>query len=304
VSDDAARRAAEPWLAEARSWTEAALERELAGLSTPDPRLAEALRYALLGGGKRLRPALVRLFGELHGADPEALRRPAVALECVHTYSLVHDDLPCMDDDDLRRGRPTCHKVFGEATAVLVGDALLTWSFELVAHGPHAAEAVRVLARAAGAAGMVGGQALDLAAVAGRGARAEVERIHRCKTAALLGAACEVGALAGGARAHARAAARRYGEALGLCFQAVDDVLDVTGGAALGKTPGKDAAQDKLSLVAVLGLEGAQAEARRLADAARGLAREVSDGLPAADGGALPASLPGTLIDLLLERSR
>ena len=292
--------AAAAWLEDSRVWAERELEVALGALAPQASQdgapasLVEAMRYSLLGGGKRLRPALVRLFARLHGGGDDVARFPAVALECVHTYSLVHDDLPCMDDDDLRRGRPTCHKVFGEANAVLAGDALLTFAFERLAAAPSgAAEMVRVLARGAGAAGMVGGQVLDLAATGRPPTAAEVHAIHAGKTAALLAAACELGAIAAGAPRAARNQASTYGRELGLCFQAVDDVLDVTASSeALGKTAGKDARQAKPSLVAALGLAGAQAEAGRRAGLARGAAQLV--------GGESP--LPLALVDLLLER--
>ncbi len=283
------------WLAAARRDCEAELEAWLAGREDWPDSLREACAYALMGGGKRLRPALVRLFCEAEGGTTHAAVAPALALELVHTYSLVHDDLPCMDDDDLRRGRPTCHKVYGEALAVLVGDTLLTEAFGLVSGAPAgAAELCAVLARAAGAAGMVGGQVLDLT-LAGSGASAEqVREVHRRKTAALLGAACELGAVAAGAPPERRAGARDYGLALGLAFQAVDDVLDVVGDAGtLGKTPGKDEALDRATTVVVLGLEGARAEARRRTEEARGAARALGYG---------PDSLPSRLIDRLLER--
>ncbi|MCP5022036.1 MAG: polyprenyl synthetase family protein [bacterium] len=246
---------------------------------------AQALAYPTFAGGKRLRPCLVRLVCQELGGPDESAKAPAVAIEWVHTYSLVHDDLPCMDDDDLRRGKSTTHKVFGEATAVLVGDGLLTMAFEQLAslETSQALEMVGVLARAAGPAGMVGGQHLDLAAEKGGLDTCGVREIHRLKTAALIEAACELGALAAGASEGARQAVRRFGLALGLCFQAVDDCLDVTGDAVeLGKTPGKDEAAGKATLVADLGLEGARQEAIQRAEEARDAALEAgfrSDGL-------------------------
>jgi farnesyl diphosphate synthase len=224
--------------------------------------------HALFGGGKRLRPALVRaICAQLGGADQAALI-PACAIEMVHTYSLIHDDLPCMDDDDLRRGRPTCHVVYGEALAVLAGDGLLTRALGYLADkgGRLAAQQVAVLARAAGEQGMVLGQALDLAQEGHVATAAGVREIHALKTGALLGAAVELGALAAEADP---APLRPFGQALGLLFQAVDDVLDVTGEAALlGKTPGKDAAVEKATLVAALGLAGAREEVSELTNAA------------------------------------
>jgi geranylgeranyl pyrophosphate synthase len=243
------------------------------------------MHYALFGGGKRLRPALVRLFTrELGGSDREA-EAPAAAIELVHTYSLVHDDLPAMDDDALRRGRPTVHVAFDEATAILVGDALLTLAFEVLgtAGGERAGEQALVLARAAGARGMVGGQVLDLTLErAGAAAPELLLDMHARKTAALFGAACELGALASGARGAERSVRARsadFGRSLGLLFQAVDDLLDVTGDAAtLGKTPGKDAALARATLVSVLGLERARQRAGELAAEARRAARELASG--------------------------
>ena len=277
-------------LEDTRAWIERLLQRELAGLEAP-PRLVEAMRYALLGTGKRLRPALLRLVCAHFGGRDEAAELPAVAVEFVHTYSLVHDDLPCMDDDDLRRGRPTCHKVFGEALAVLAGDALLTDAFALLARIPRGAEHVAALARAAGAEGMVGGQVLDLDP-----GSALAEEIHRRKTAALLGAAAEMGALCAAQADEAAARARQFGIALGRAFQATDDILDVTGtSASLGKTPGKDQRAAKPTLVAALGLEGARSRARELA----GAARTAAQGL-----GARPGDLLVELVDLVLDRER
>jgi len=277
-------------LEDTRAWTERLLERELASLEAP-PRLVEAMRYALLGTGKRLRPALVRLVCAHFGGHDEAAELPAVAVEFVHTYSLVHDDLPCMDDDDLRRGRPTCHKVFGEALAVLAGDALLTEAFALLTRIPNGAAHVAALARAAGAEGMVGGQALDL----DPGSEL-VDEIHRRKTAALLGAAAEMGALCASVPAESCARARLFGIALGRAFQATDDILDVTGTSeSLGKTPGKDQRAAKPTLVAALGLEGARTRARELASAAK----IAAHGLGEQPGGPLHA-----LVELVLDRER
>jgi geranylgeranyl pyrophosphate synthase len=285
-------------LSSTRDWVEDELERRLAASRETPERLAEALRYALLGGGKRLRPALVRLAcRELGGRDEDALA-PAAAVEMLHTYSLVHDDLPCMDDDDLRRGRPTCHRVFGEAVAVLVGDALQCLAFEALADcGPRCRDMVAVLARGAGPEGMVGGQALDLEAEGlDHGGEDRVRRIHERKTAALIAASLELGALAADPTPEQRRAMRAFGQSLGLCFQAVDDLLDVTGdAAALGKTPGKDARARKATLVSALGLEGARREAERLAREALDAARAAGC---AADG------LVAALIHRVLERRR
>ena len=285
------------WLEGTRAWAEAALEEVLATLDTGPLRHGQAIRYALLGPGKRVRPALVRMACRHLGGDDAAAAPPAAAVEMVHAYSLVHDDLPAMDDDDLRRGRPTCHVAFGEAEAILVGDSLQAMAFEWLAlrGGERAAELTAVLARGAGPAGMVGGQSLDLAGREGEAGAERVREIHTMKTAALLGAAAEMGAVAAGAGSGARGAMRAYGQALGQCFQAVDDVLDVTGDAAiLGKTPGKDGADDKATLVVALGMGGARAEAERRAQEARAFAREAGCG---------EDSRAFALVDLVLGRS-
>ena len=244
----------------------------LAAAGTP-PRLVEAMRHAALGGGKRVRPFLVIECAGLFGVPPRAALAAAAALECVHCYSLVHDDLPAMDDDDLRRGRPTVHKAFDEWTAILVGDALLTVAFELLASpDTHADAAVRAelaigLARAAGAAGMVGGQCLDLQAdklgQPPRPTLADVQRLQAMKTGALIRYACEAGAILGGADAEQRRALAVYGERLGRAFQIADDLLDVEGEAAtVGKATGKDAG--KATLVSIMGVSAAKAELAKL----------------------------------------
>ncbi|MCP3145293.1 polyprenyl synthetase family protein [Pyxidicoccus xibeiensis] len=231
------------------------------------PKLAEAMRYSLLAGGKRLRPVLCLTFADTvaraSNASPLA-GDAACALEYVHTYSLVHDDLPAMDDDDYRRGRPTNHKVYGEAMAILAGDALLTEAFTLVATGPEGARAslCRELAVAAGASGMVGGQVLDIAE--DRPAALDyLIRLHRLKTGALIRAACRMGVLAGGGDSDALLRADSYGDAVGLAFQIADDVLDVTATPEqLGKPAGADAAAGRFTFPAVVGL----AESRRMAE--------------------------------------
>jgi geranylgeranyl diphosphate synthase type II len=226
--------------------------------------LRRAVRYSLLAGGKRLRPVLTLAAGELAGARERELLPFACALELVHTYSLVHDDLPAMDDDDVRRGRPTSHKVFGEGTAILVGDALLTEAFGLMAAARRVpaeriVAAVGELARAAGEAGMVGGQALDLAGQGGRATMARVRGIHERKTGALFTAAVRIGGVVGGAPAPLMARLTRYGRALGLAFQVVDDIDDADPhGTGDGRT---DRALDKMTYPALLGLEGARAHA-------------------------------------------
>ena len=246
-------------------------------------RLAEAMRYSLFAGGKRLRPILALASAEALGERPVGpVLEFACAIELLHTYSLIHDDLPCMDDDDLRRGRPTSHKVFGEGLAVLAGDALLTEAFGFVAGlerslaGPLAAE----LARGAGAVGMVGGQWLDLEAT---GAAApvgapQVERIHASKTAALIAAAAAGGAVAARAAPAVVDRLRAYGTALGLAFQAADDWLDVEASAELrGKRQGGDAALHKATLVTELGVEGAKRRAVEHAERAVALVGDLAD---------------------------
>jgi farnesyl diphosphate synthase len=262
---------------------EALLERLLAPHAAPDERsrparLLEAMRYASLGGGKRLRPFLVVETGALFDVPQERSLTAGVALECVHCYSLVHDDLPAMDDDALRRGRPTVHKAFDEATAILAGDGLLTFAFDVLASPQtHPDPAVRIalvtaLARAAGLGGMVGGQMLDLEAE-GRFAEgkpreldaAEVATLQAMKTGALLRFACAAGAILGQANRDSMEAIGRYGTALGQAFQIADDLLDVEGDAAtVGKATGKDAAANKATLVAALGIDAAKTRLRAL----------------------------------------
>ena len=246
-------------------------------------RLGAAMRHALLGGGKRFRPFLLLESARLFGMDPHAALDAAAAFECVHCYSLVHDDLPSMDNDDLRRGQPTAHKAFDEWTAILAGDALLTLAFEIAARPqthPDAgvrAELARVLAHAAGGRGMVLGQMLDLEAEkrgepAGMSA-AHVRRLQALKTGALIAAACEAGAVMAGASDEQRARLRRYGENLGLAFQTADDLLDAQGdAAAMGKATGKDSAAGKATLVGLIGIGETQAQlAAAVANAEREL---------------------------------
>jgi len=243
--------------------------------------LGEAMCYAVLDGGKRLRPLLVLAACEAVGGNPHAALRAACAVELIHAYSLVHDDMPCMDNDVLRRGKPTVHVKFGDATALLAGDALQALAFELLtpadASVPDATQATlcRLLARAAGHEGMAGGQAIDLASVGQPLSEAQLREMHRLKTGALLqgsvmmGAACQTDH--GAAGALAEAALKEYGAAIGLAFQVVDDILDVTGDSAtLGKTAGKDAAHDKPTYVSLLGLEASRAYAQALLGQARG----------------------------------
>jgi len=262
----------EAWLQERASRVEALLADRLRRLEAAPRRLVEAMGYSLLAGGKRLRPLLCLAFAEaVRGGPPgTAAEDAACALEYVHTYSLVHDDLPSMDDDDLRRGRPTNHKVYGEAMAILAGDALLTEAFALLAGGPEPrrAELAARLAHAAGAVGMVGGQVLDIAE--DRPAEeAYLTRLHRAKTGALLRAACTLGVVAEDGTLAQVTAAERYGESVGLAFQIADDVLDVTGSSeAMGKPTGADAAAGRHTFPAVLGLEASRARARGLVEEA------------------------------------
>jgi farnesyl diphosphate synthase len=242
-------------------------------------RLADALRHATLGGGKRLRPFLVVESAGLFGVEPRAALDAGAAIECVHCYSLAHDDLPAMDNDELRRGRPTVWKAFDEWTAILAGDALLTFAFELLSRpAVHADPEIRLdlissLARAAGAAGMVGGQALDLEAekLAGPAPQtmAHIRRLQSMKTGELISLSCEAGAILGAAAPNERAALRSYGDALGLAFQITDDLLDAEGDAAtVGKRVAKDAAAGKATLVSLMGCEAARAELARVEDQA------------------------------------
>jgi len=254
------------------------LERVLSKATSVPPRLADAMRYAVLGGGKRIRPRLVYASGRLAGAQTEVLDHAAAAVELIHAYSLIHDDLPAMDDDDLRRGRPTVHVAFDEATAILAGDALQALAFETTcADGVEAAVSlrwVRLLARAAGAEGMVGGQVLDLEGETRRLNADELEHLHRRKTGALLHAAVAMGAAAGNLPGGKADALDRFGTEIGLAFQIHDDVLDATVATeSLGKRQGADAQRGKSTYVTVLGLETARAEAdRRLTGALQELA--------------------------------
>jgi farnesyl diphosphate synthase len=253
------------------------LARVLPDEGQPPVELHRAMRYAVLGGGKRLRPLLVYATGLAFGAAPERLDAAAAAVEIIHAYSLVHDDLPAMDDDALRRGRPTCHVVFGEAMAILAGDALQALAFDVLANDAAlGADAVRhldmlrTLGRACGSHGMAGGQAFDLAAVGQRLSAAELERMHVHKTGALIRASVRLGALAAGRDdAATLAALETYGHSIGLAFQIRDDLLDVEAETAqLGKTAGKDAAANKPTYPAILGVEASRAELAALTAAA------------------------------------
>lgn len=260
-----------------RQRVDAALERALIDHTVADSRLQAAMRHAALLGGKRMRPLLVYATGTLLGADVDALDAPASAVELIHAYSLVHDDLPAMDDDALRRGQPTVHVAFDEATAILAGDALQSLAFQQLADAPLPAEAriamVRELAVASGAAGMCGGQAFDIDATGRGGAISldELERLHALKTGVLLRCAVRLGAIAGNADGDARAALDRYAEALGLAFQIRDDLLDIeSDSATLGKTAGKDLAQNKATFPALMGTDASRARLAELADSMHG----------------------------------
>ena len=252
----------------------AALPEETAWPAT----IHRAARYSLAAGGKRIRPVLVLAAGEAVGGMREELMPLACAVEMIHTYSLIHDDLPAMDDDDLRRGKPTSHKVFGEAIAILAGDALLTRAFELLAEVPDDWDETRLrrrqratasLARACGTTGLIGGQVMDLESEGRAIGAADLERLHRAKTGALLSACVRGGAILGGAGEAELARLTRYASAIGLAFQVVDDVLDATETAErLGKTPGKDQAARKSTYVSIHGLERARALAAELREEA------------------------------------
>ncbi|HEV2609718.1 MAG TPA: farnesyl diphosphate synthase [Noviherbaspirillum sp.] len=259
------------WMKSVQSIMEDALSVMLPDQREAPQRLHEAMRYAALDGGKRVRPLLVFAAGELFGARREDLMRAASAVEMIHVYSLVHDDMPCMDDDALRRGKPTVHVKYDEATALLVGDALQAQAFLVLSDGDGDAarklSMVRMLAEAAGSVGMCGGQAIDLDSVGLSLTQPELERMHRMKTGALLRASVLLGAVCGKALSDAeRASLEAYADAVGLAFQVVDDVLDATADSAtLGKTAGKDAADNKPTYVSILGLE----ESRNLAEKLR-----------------------------------
>jgi farnesyl diphosphate synthase len=262
------------WSRERQQRIEGVLVRVLPPAAGPAARLAEAMRYATLGGGKRVRPLLAYAASEITGADAARVDARAAALELIHAYSLVHDDLPCMDDDSLRRGKPTCHVAFDVATALLAGDALQSLAFSVLAQSADAgaADACRRLAEAAGVLGMAGGQQVDLEATGMATDAASLTRLHSMKTGALIRAAVQLGARCGRALAADEARALdAYAAAAGLAFQVVDDVLDVEGSpATLGKTAGKDAAQHKATFVSLLGVDEAKARARSLRDEAHG----------------------------------
>ena len=272
------------YLAAARRAVDAELDRLLPAADKPPARLHEAMRYGLFAGGKRIRPALCLLAGELYGGDREQLLPGAAALEMIHTFSLVHDDLPALDDDDLRRGQPTVHRRYDEATALLVGDGLLTLAMTVLASEPPAMAperrlgATRLVGRAVGTHGMIGGQMADLEAERSwpAEARAALESIHRRKTGELIVASVRIGGVYAAAGEAADRLLSELGERLGLMFQISDDILDVEGSdETLGKTAGKDARAHKLTYPALVGLAESRRLLERIADEAAALAGEL-----------------------------
>jgi geranylgeranyl diphosphate synthase, type II len=259
------------------------LDRLVPSETTPPEQLHRAMRYSLLAGGKRLRPVLVLGAGEAFGADTDDLMPAACAIEMIHTYSLIHDDLPAMDNDDLRRGRPTCHKAFGEAVAILAGDALLTQAFRVLAADAPKRDAerqVRVIREVATAAGtveaLIGGQMADIESEGKKVDGSTLEYIHRSKTGAMIAASVVVGGTVAGANEAQIEKLRGYGQRIGLAFQIADDILDVTSTSEqLGKTPGKDQAANKATYPAIHGIAASQARARELVDEAV----EIASGL-------------------------
>ncbi len=283
--------------------TEAALGARLPAPNNSPERLHQAMRYATLDGGKRVRPALVYATGHLFGVSLATLDVPACAVELIHAYSLVHDDLPAMDDDDLRRGRPTCHRAFDEATAILAGDALQTFAFELLAADPALTipvsarlKMVATLARASGVAGMCGGQALDIDATGHSLDLAGLSRMHRYKTGALIRASVRLGALAAPTVTEPQLERLdQFADAIGLAFQIRDDILDVEGDTAeMGKNQGSDEQRNKSTYTRLLGLEGAKAKAREHLDHAHALLTEFG-----------PAAAPlAALADFIVNRKK
>jgi geranylgeranyl diphosphate synthase type II len=263
----------EVYLSQQQQRIEMALDRFLPSLDSYPPRLMDAMRYSVFAGGKRLRPILMLAATEAVGGETEAILPAACAIECVHTYSMIHDDLPAMDDDDLRRGKPTNHVVYGEAMAILAGDALLTHAFELLSRAPlvdrfSASVLLQVhqcLASASGGFGMIGGQVIDIISEGQEVELATVEYIHRHKTAALIEASVVMGGLLGGGTDEEVQALRTYGHQIGWAFQIADDILDVEGDAAiLGKAVGRDAELAKATYPAVVGVDVSRQRAREL----------------------------------------
>jgi geranylgeranyl diphosphate synthase, type II len=275
-----------------------ALGRFLPKESTPPATIHKAMRYSLFAGGKRLRPILCLAAAEACGGKVSAALPLACAVECIHTYSLVHDDLPSMDNDDLRRGRPTCHKVFGDGIAILAGDALLTIAFEIAAQAGSTKryalrEIFHEIAVAAGSRKLIAGQVADLEAEGRRINRKQLRYIHENKTAALLTTSVRLGAMAANASARQLAAITAFGRALGLAFQVIDDILDVTQTSEkLGKSAGKDVAAKKATYPAVIGLDKSRAEARRLTSTAHTALKSLGES----------ATVLRALADYLLQR--
>lgn len=297
------------WSNERRSRVEHALQRWIP--ENMPGNMATPMRYAVLGGGKRLRPLLVFAASEAVGGNAHAALRSACAIELIHAYSLVHDDMPCMDDDVLRRGKATVHVQFDQATALLTGDALQTLAFELLTPATDASDGMvcamqaklcRILARAAGGYGMVAGQAVDLAHVGKAMTLAQLQQMHNLKTGALLLAAVELGAATASNKSHTISAnviqqLRQYAQAVGLAFQVVDDILDVTADSAtLGKTAGKDALADKPTYVSLLGLDAARDKARELHTNAQQALKQLQQQ-------GLQTNWLGAIADLVIERN-
>lgn len=258
------------YLSDRRTRTEAFLEKILPPAATRPSLLHEAMRYSVLNGGKRIRPILCIATAEVLGENPDASLPAAAAVELFHCSTLVHDDLPCMDDDDLRRGLPTCHIKFGEANAVLTGDALILLAFEALTQSPHAAQLCKELAKAGGSTGVIAGQVEDLAAEGGVASPELIDYIHRKKTAELIRAAVRMGALSSGADASQLDLLTRFAENIGLAFQIVDDILDETStDATLGKPVGSDLERNKMTYPSTHGMEAAQQKVVELTD--RGL---------------------------------
>jgi len=288
------------WMQGIQVGMEVVLERFLPAADQIPQRLHQAMRYTTLDGGKRIRPLLVYAAGELFAAPHALIARAAAAVEMIHVYSLVHDDMPCMDDDALRRGKPTVHVKYDEATALLVGDALQAQAFAVLSTIDDERDTARqmtmlgLLAQAAGSGGMCGGQAIDLASVGMRLSLTELEQMHRLKTGALLRASVLLGAGAGQLLSPAQSAAlHSYADAIGLAFQVVDDILDATADSAtLGKTAGKDAADNKPTYVSLLGLSQSQALAQKL----------CADAHAALEQFAAPARRLHELADLIVQR--
>jgi geranylgeranyl diphosphate synthase type II len=295
VSGPAANVSLNELMAEMRAEVDLALEQALASRRAIPTRLADAMRYSLLAPGKRLRPLLALLGAQAVGSDRRQAIHAAVAVEMIHTYSLIHDDLPAMDDDDLRRGRPTCHVQFDEATAILAGDALLALAFEVLAEGlTHLSQsndyftptvlgdALRRLAQAAGPEALVGGQAMDLLAEKEGGDLEKLQTIHRGKTGAMIRVSLELGGISGGGTSLQLESLQQYGNSLGLAFQVVDDLLDVESTAeAMGKRTGKDSSRGKLTYPGLLGVDASW-------EKARGLVRQAEQALEGFGNAAWP----------------